>query len=57
MIGEKLLFWLEVLGVCKFIREADQALTYAERWFQVRSFIVVMNGQHVNENLIGTNGV
>ena len=57
VIGEKLLFWLEVLGVCKFIREADQALTYAERWFQVRSFIVVMNGQHVNENLIGTNGV
>ena len=37
--GEKLLFWLEVLGVCKFIREADQALTFAERWFQVRSFI------------------
>ena len=37
--GEKLLFWLEVLGICKLIREADQALTFAERWFQVRTFI------------------
>ena len=37
--GEKLLFWLEVLGICKLIREADQALTSAERWFQVRSLL------------------
>ena len=35
--GEKFLFWLEVLGICRLIREADQALSYAERWFQVRS--------------------
>ena len=38
--GEKLLFWLEVLGVCKLIREADQILTCAEQWFQVRTFVV-----------------
>ena len=34
--GEKLLFWLEVLGICKLIREADQALSSAEGWFQVK---------------------
>ena len=38
--GEKLLFWLEVLGVCKLIREADQVLTSAEQWFQVRTLVV-----------------
>ena len=37
--GEKLLFWLEVLGIYKLIGEANQALTFAERWFQVRRFI------------------
>ena len=37
--GEKLLFWLEVLGICKLIWEADQALTSVERWFQVRSLL------------------
>ena len=35
--GEKLLFWLEVLGICKLIWKANQALTSVERWFQVRS--------------------
>ena len=39
--GEKLLFWLEVLGICKLIREADQALSAAERWFQVRSLLLL----------------
>ena len=39
--GEKLLFWLEVLGICKLIREVDQALISAERWLQVRSFIAI----------------
>ena len=39
VMGEKLLFWLEVLGICKLIREADQALISAERWFQVRSLL------------------
>ena len=34
--GEKLLFWLEALGVSKLIRGADKALTSAEGWFQVR---------------------
>ena len=37
--GEKLLFWMEVLGLCKLIREADQALSFAERWFQVKSLL------------------
>ena len=37
--GEKLLFWLEVLGICKLIRWADQALSSAERWFQVKSLL------------------
>ena len=37
--GEKLLFWLEILGVCKLIRGADQALTSVERWFQVSSLL------------------
>ena len=35
IIGEQILFWLEVLGVSKLIREAYWALTSAERWFQV----------------------
>ena len=34
--GEKMLFWLEALGVSQLIREADKALVSAERWFQVR---------------------
>ena len=34
--GEKVLFWLEALGVSKLIGEADKALISAERWFQVR---------------------
>jgi len=33
--GEKILFWMEVLGVCKVIGEADRALTSAEGWLQV----------------------
>ena len=33
--GEKILFWMEVLGVCKCIGEADRALTSAQRWLQV----------------------
>ena len=37
--GEKLLFWLEVLGICKLIGGADQALSSAEKWFQVRSLL------------------
>ena len=32
---EKILFWMEVLGVCKCIGEADRALTTAVRWLQV----------------------
>jgi len=33
--GEKILYWMEVLGVCKCISEADRALTSAEGWLQV----------------------
>jgi len=33
--GERILFWMEVLGVCKCIGEADRALTSAEGWLQV----------------------
>ena len=36
--GEKFLFWLEVLGICKCIREARWALSLAERWLQVSIF-------------------
>jgi len=37
--GEKILFWMEVLGVCKCIGEADRALTIAEKWLQVSSML------------------
>jgi len=33
--GAKILYWMEVLGVCKCIGEADRALTSAEGWLQV----------------------
>ena len=36
--GVQMLFWLEALGVTKFIREAYWALTSTERWLQVRLF-------------------
>ena len=32
---EQILFWMEVLGVCKCIGEADRALTSAEGWLRV----------------------
>ena len=35
MSGEQVLFWLEVLGVSKFIKEGYWALISAEGWFQV----------------------
>ena len=41
--GEQVLFWLEVLGVSKLIREAYWALISAESWFQVRCPIVSLN--------------
>ena len=36
--GEQILFWMEALGVSKFISEAYRALVLAEQWFQVRLF-------------------
>ena len=36
--GVQTLFWLEALGVSKFIWEACDALTYTETWLQVRLF-------------------
>ena len=35
VIGERILFWMEVLGVCKCIGEAYRALISAEGWLQV----------------------
>ena len=40
--GETILFWLEVLGICKCIREARWALGLAEGWLQV-SIVNCMN--------------
>ena len=37
--GVQMLFWLEALGVSKFIREAYWVLTSTERWLQVRLFL------------------
>ena len=34
--GEKVLFWLEALGVSKFIKEGYWAMISTEKWFQVR---------------------
>ena len=53
--GEQMLFWLEALGVSKFIGEAYWALTSTERWLQVRLFLNV--GCHVNHKLAETSGV
>ena len=36
--GEQILFWMEVLGVSKFIGEAYMALVSAEKWMQVKPF-------------------
>ena len=38
VMGEKMLFWLEILGITKFIGEAKWALTSAERWLKVSLF-------------------
>ena len=35
--GEKILFWMEVLGVSRFISEAYMVLVAAEKWLEVRS--------------------
>ena len=37
--GKQVLFWLETLGVSKFIKEGYWALISTEEWFQVRCFI------------------
>ena len=55
--GEKLLFWLGVLGVCKLIGKADQALTSAEQWFQVRTLIITGYVWYVIYKSTGENGV
>ena len=41
--GEQVLFWLEVLGVSKLIKEAYWTLVSAEEWFQVGCLIIDMN--------------
>ena len=52
--GVQILFWLEALGVSKFIREAYWALTSTERWLQVRLFLE--HGLSLNNKLAGTKG-
>ena len=53
--GVQILFWLEALGVSKFIGEAHCALTSAEQWLQVR--ILLYNvGFHPSNKLAGTKG-
>ena len=47
--GVQILFWLEVLGVTKFIREAFWTLTSAEKWLQVILFLGKM-GCHLTNN-------
>ena len=52
----EMLFWLEALGVSKFIREAYWALTSTKRWLKVRLFLGNV-GQHPNNKLAGKRGV
>ena len=47
--GEKILFWMEVLGVCKYIGEADRALTSVEGWLQVSVYIAQTDWHAENE--------
>ena len=41
--GEQVLFWLEVLGVSKFIKEGYWALIAAQGWFQVECIVISLN--------------
>ena len=50
--GVQILFWLEALGVARFIQEAYWALTSTERWLQVRFFLGNV-GCHPNNKLAG----
>ena len=52
--GVQMLFWLEALGVSKFIGEAYWALTSIERWLQVRMFLGNV-GCHFNHKLAEKN--
>ena len=51
----QMLFWLEVLGVSKFIREAYWALTCTERWLQVMLFMGNV-GLHPTNKFTGKKG-
>ena len=53
--GVQILFWLEALGVSKYIGEAYWALISAEKWLQVRLFCVNV-GCHPNNKLVGKKG-
>ena len=53
VIGVQMLFWLEALGVSKFIGEAYWALTSIEQWLQVRLFLINV-GFHSNHKLAET---
>ena len=53
--GVQVLFWLEALGVSKFIGEAYWALISTERWLQVGLFLNNLD-HHPNKKLVGKKG-
>ena len=53
--GVQILFWLEALGVSKFIGDAYWALTSTEKWLQVRLFLNNLDC-HPNNKLVGEKG-
>ena len=54
--GVQILFWLEALGVSKYIGEAYWALISTERWLQVRLLFLNNVGCHPNNKLAGKKG-
>ena len=53
--GVQMLFWLEVLGVSKYIWKAYWALISTEKWLQVRLFWYNV-GCYSNNKLTGKKG-
>ena len=54
--GVQILFWLEALGVSKYIGEAYWALISTESWLQVRLLFLNNVGCHPNNKLAGKKG-
>ena len=62
--GEQVLFWLEALGVSKFIKDGYWALIFTERWFKVSTerwfkvrYFSISKYHHTNHKLTGPNEV